>query len=247
MMKKFTIILIAFIFSASFLNAQSYSLSWDGEPIGDTLLIVGDPSDFEMVFHAILTNNSDDTDTLKVQRRMIHLLDETVHYLCWSVACYAPNRDSIWVAPDSLVLESGQSTLELDFSAHYEPNGVIGTSMVEYTFFNKSDLDEKVTVVVKYKTSPEGIIDRMDKEGYLSELYPNPAISQVNIDYTLTPDVEKANFRVMNLLGAVVKNLEMDKKSSNLRIDVSDLTSGVYFYSVILNNEVYKTKKLILK
>jgi len=135
----------------------------------------------------------------------------------------------------------------LDFSAHYEPNGVIGTSMVEYTFFNKSDLDEKVTVVVKYKTSPEGIIDRMDKEGYLSELYPNPAISQVNIDYTLTPDVEKANFRVMNLLGAVVKNLEMDKKSSNLRIDVSDLTSGVYFYSVILNNEVYKTKKLILK
>ncbi len=218
MMKKFTIIIIAFIFSVSFLNAQSYSLSWDGEPIGDTLLIVGDPADFEMVFHAILTNNSDDTDSLKVQRRMIQLLDETVHYLCWSVACYAPNRDSIWVAPDILVLESGQSSLELDFSAHYEPHGVIGTSMVEYTFFNKNDLDENVTVVVKFKASPTGVFDRMEKEGYLSEIYPNPAATQVNIDYNLTQDVDNASFRIVNLLGATVKNIDIDNKSSNLRI-----------------------------
>lgn len=246
MMKKFTLVIITILVAVSFASGQSYSLTHEGEPAEDTVLIVGDPTDFEIAFHAILTNNSDDTDTIKVQRRFISLLDGVIHYYCWG-QCYAPNTDSIFVSPAYLVLESGQSTLEGEFSGHYEPRGVIGISIVEYTFFNISNEDEKLTVVVKFKTSPEGILDALMADGYVSDIYPNPATSYVSIDFDMTPEVEKANLRVVNLLGAVVKNVEIDNKSSNLRLDISDLTSGVYFYSVIINNDVYKTKKLIVK
>ncbi len=246
MMKKFTLIIIAFVFSISFVNAQSYTLSWNDETLGDTVVISGDPADTELVFHAILTNNSDDTDTIKIQRRLIHLLDGVVHSFCWG-GCYIPNSDSIFIPNGFVVLEPGQSSEEWEFSGHYEPHEVIGTSIVEYTFFNKNNVEESLTVVVKFITSPDGVIDQIMAEGHFSDSYPNPATNFINFDYKLTSKVNNANIRIMNLLGSVVKNVEIDKNSTGLRLDISNLTNGVYFYSVIINNEVYKTKKLIVR
>jgi len=246
MMKKFTLIMIVLLFSASFVNAQSYALTWDGSEIGEEIMFIGDPADFEIVFHAVLTNNSDDIDTIKVRRTYIEFLEGPTHYLCWGL-CYAPNPDPVFISPAYVVLGPGESCTVDDFAAHYEINGVIGTSIIEYTFFNQSDEDENITVTVTYKTSPEGIAEQLMANGFISEIYPNPATSQVTLDYELTPQVNKASIRLMNLLGAVVKDVDLNKNTSNIQLDVSDLTSGVYFYSVLINNEVYKTKKLIVK
>ena len=252
MMKKITLLMIAFVFSISFVNAQSYVLSWDGMTYGDTVVIAGNPDDAELVFHAILTNNSDDSVTFKVQRRFIHLLDETSHYFCWGL-CYLPNHDSVFVSPSYIGLNAGQSTTDYDFAGHYESVyqdstiNVIGTSIVEYKFFNVDNEDEFVTVVVKFVTTPDGIIDQIMADGFISDMYPNPATHFINLDYELTSKVNNANIRIVNLLGSVVKNVEIDKNSTNLRLDISNLTKGVYFYSVIINNEVYKTKKLIVR
>ena len=250
MMKKFTLIAITLFLSTLFVKAQ-YSLTWDGEPIGDTVIVNGDPSEKELIFHAVFTNNSDDSDSVLVKRRIITALDGVADQLCWS-SCYAPSTDSIFISPSGLRIDSGESTGDGIFSGHYvneefdEPIGVIGTSVYEYTFFNANNEDENIAVIVKYDTSPDGIADQLMANGFVSEIYPNPATSSVNLDYELTPQVNKASVRVMNLLGAVVKDVALDKNASNLRLDVSDLTSGVYFYSVIINNEVYKTKKLIV-
>jgi hypothetical protein len=246
MMKKFTLLMITFLFSFSLAHAQSYSLSWDGNEIGEEVMLLGDPADFELVFHAILTNNSDDTDTIKVRRTFVQMVDGALHYLCWGL-CYAPNSETVFVSPAYIVLGPGESCGEEDFAGHYEINGAIGTSIVEYTFFNQSDEDENITVTVTYKASPENIAEQIMANGFISEIYPNPAIRQVTLDYELTPQVDNASLRVMNLLGAVVKDFDLNKSASNIRLDVSDLTSGVYFYSIIINNEVYKTKKLIVK
>ena len=245
-MKKIILLIIAFVFSISFANAQSYVLSWEGETLGDTVVISGDPADAELTFHAILTNNSDDSVAFKVQRRLIHLLDGVTHYFCWGL-CYLPNHDSIFVPSGYVGLNAGQSSTEWDFSGHYEPTGVIGTSLVEYKFFNADNEDEFVTVVAKFVTAPDGIMDQIMADGFVSDIYPNPASHFINLDYELTSKVNNANIRVMNLLGSVVKNVEIDKNSTNLRLDISNLTNGVYFYSVIINNEVYKTKKLIVR
>jgi len=246
MMKKITLLMIAFVFSISFVNAQSYVLSWGGITYGDTVVLNADPDTSELVFHGVLTNNTDDSVTIKVQRRFIHLLDGAVHYFCWG-QCYIPNQDSIFVSPSYIGLNAGEWTTEWDFAGHYEPVGAVGTSLVEYKFFNIDNEDEQLTVVVKYVTTPNGIIDQVMEDGYISEIYPNPATHFINLDYELTSKVNNANISVMNLLGSVVKNVEIDKNSTNLRLDISNLTKGVYFYSVVINNKVYKTKKLIVR
>jgi hypothetical protein len=232
-------------------DQSDYALSWDGEAIGDTVIVKGDPSETELVFHAIFTNNSSDSDSVLVKREILSILDGVHDQLCWGL-CYAPNTEPVFISPSGIRIDEGQSTEDFTFSGHYlsqeydMPIGVIGITLFKYTFFNANDEDENVVVVVKYDTSPDGITDQLMVNGFVSEIYPNPATSLVNLDYELTPQVKKASLRVMNLLGAVVKDVELNKSASNQRLDVSDLTSGVYFYSVIINNEVYKTKKLIV-
>ena len=104
MMKKFTLIIIA-IFSFSLFTQAQYSLSWGVEPIGDTIVIVGDPADTELVFHAILTNDSDDSDSIMVKRRIISVLDGLADQLCWGL-CYLPNTDSIFISASGIRIDA---------------------------------------------------------------------------------------------------------------------------------------------
>lgn len=250
-MKKFTLIIIALVSFSFFAKAQ-YSLSWGGEQLGDTVVIIGDPSETELVFHAIFTNNSDDSDSILLKRRIISVLDGIADQICWGL-CYLPNTDSILISPSGIRIDAGESTEEETFSGHYlnreydEPIGVIGTSVFEYTFFNAEDENENIVVIVKFVTSPDGIADQIMANGYVSEIYPNPASTYVSIDYELTSEVDNASLRIVNLLGAVVNNVDLNKNASHQRVDISNLNSGVYFYSVLINNEVYKTKKLVVR
>ena len=242
------VVIVKFVTSA---DQSDYALSWDGEPLGDTVTVKGDPAETELIFHAIFTNNSSDSDSVLVKRELLSVLDGVHDQLCWGL-CYAPNTDPVFISPSGIRIEAGQSTEDFVFSGHYlsqeydMPIGVIGTSVFKYTFFNANDEDENIVVVVEYDTSPDGIAEHLMANGFVSEIYPNPATTFANIDYELTPQVKKASLRVINLLGAVVKDVELNKNASNHRLDVSNLTRGVYFYSVIINNEVYKTKKLIV-
>lgn len=244
-MKKFILIAIASIFSLSFVNAQSYSLSWEGETYGDTVVISGAP-DEEIVFHGILTNNSLDTDTIKIQRRLVYLMPDVSHYFCWSL-CYMPNLDSLFNPPGYVVLESGQSSTDYDFAGHYLPNGVVGTSIVEYTFYNKNNLDEGLNIVAKYVTTPDGIDENILNKITISDVYPNPAINFVNMNYDLPREIKTATVKIVSLLGSVVMEQQVDVNNGNMRMNISNLDGGIYFYSFFVNGEMYSTKKLIVR
>ncbi len=244
-MKKFTLIIIAFVFSISFVNAQSYALTWDGEPLGDTVVLDGTP-DAELTFHALLTNNSVDKDTIMITRRFIQILPDVTHYFCWGL-CYMPNTDSIYSPSGFVVLEPGQTTTEDAFSGHYMPNGVVGISLVEYTFFNRNDEGERVTVVAKYVTTPDAIAENIFNNITVSEVYPNPATNFVNIDYELPGEVNVASVKIVNLLGSIVMEQQVDTRNNNLRMNISELDGGIYFYSLFVNGEIYSTKKFVVR
>ncbi|NQU34867.1 MAG: T9SS type A sorting domain-containing protein [Bacteroidetes bacterium] len=244
-MKKILLSLAVILVTVFSINAQSYSLSWEGEALGDTVVLLGDP-DAEIVFGALLTNNSANTDTIKIVRRLVKLIPDVSHYFCWGV-CYQPNLDSIFAPNAYVVLEANQTSGEFDFSAHYEPLGVIGTSTVEYTFFNQSDENENIVVVAKFVTSPDGINDNILNNSKVSEIYPNPAENFINLDYELPNEVRQASIKIVNILGSIVKEQQIDTRSNTHRIDISDINGGIYFYSVLINGEALSTKKLIVR
>ena len=235
----FTAVLLATVS----MNAQDMFLSWEGETLGDTVTIWGEPDSSEIVFHAVVHNMTVNWMKIKVRRNQLEMVDSTSSYFCWGT-CYADNVEE---SPDSILIPSGGSSVDTAFSGHYLPNTKIGTSIVEYKFYNMDNEDEYVKVLVIYRASPEGIADDLMNGGSISDLYPNPATTHVNIDYDLPVNVETAGIRIVNLFGSVLKEVDIERSTNKLTVDVSDLESGIYFCTALVNGYVYETKKLIIQ
>lgn len=90
-----------------------------------------------------------------------------------------------------------------------------------------------------------------EKEMDLSKLYlgqnlPNPAQNEFEVPYYL-PEAGRVYFEVTNALGQTVRQLEMSKTKGNhlLQMDISDLSSGVYYYWIVFNDQKISKKMII--
>lgn len=102
---------------------------------------------------------------------------------------------------------------------------------------------EEKTVWVK-STGPAGMSSISNKSNF--NIMPNPAQDQVNLQLYNTAST-KTSIIITNALGQLVyENNNVDAQLRNLNISTSDLEKGVYFVSVIQNNQ-HITKKLVVQ
>ena len=244
-MKKLLSFFIVAILSTVYVNAQSIILSWDGAVLEDTVSVWVDPYLAEStVFHAVATNNTRNSMSVNVLRTNIDTIPGTINSFCWADLCYPPFLD---LSGNSVFLAAGASSEDLNFKGEFFAQENLGTSLVKYKFFNIENEEEFAEVVVRYWSSPTGIeVDYADNIS-MSNAYPNPAHSVFKLDYSFDVRVNAASVKVVNLLGSVVKVVELDQNSNSVSVDVSDLNTGIYFYSVIVNNEIFQTKKLVVR
>jgi hypothetical protein len=80
-----------------------------------------------------------------------------------------------------------------------------------------------------------------------SNPFPNPANQQTRINFQLPSENAEARVMLRNLLGSVVKDFKVRGNETRLSINTADLNSGLYFYSVMFENRILFTKKLIVK
>ncbi len=245
-MKKTLLFLAGILFTAFYLNGQSFTLSYEGEVLGDTIIVLpADETAAEIVFDPVVNNNTNNGANVKVLRNEIFMLEGTSSYYKWGVS--SPYNDTTNLSPHYRFVPAGGSSPPGQFTGYYQIKGAVGVSLIEYTFFNKDNPDENVKIVVKFDSSPTAIDENIFKNIWISEIYPNPATNSVNIDYDLPVEVDEANVKIVNILGSVVKERQIDSRNSNLKIDISDLNGGIYFYSLFVVGEVYRTKKLIVR
>jgi hypothetical protein len=244
MMKK---ILLSFVFIFTLLvsaNAQLAFVTEDGQALPDTIGVWGDAGgDFELVFEAYLKNGTDQDLRIAAARETLSAIDGTENSFCWSGNCYSTMTDTSLAEYDMLI-PAGQTSADV-FSGHYTHNNKYGETMVKYTLFERGNVENNATIVVIFKYSLTGVGAGAEKNS-VSDAYPNPATSMVNIDYNLS-NASSASVKIVNLMGSVVKSVNLSTGSNKTSIDVSDLTQGVYFYSVLVDGNVYKTRKLIVK
>lgn len=241
-MKK--LLLFSLLLSAGFyLNAQDLYLTSGGEKLGDTAYVSGVADAAEIVFYANFYNNSQKDMNVKVVRQRIYMVDGSNSQFCWGL-CYPPNVDT---SGQYVFIPAGGHSEDEIFSGHYNPLGNVGNSMIKYTFYNMTNPGEAVSVICKYVATPNGIAEEAMKGGFLSNVYPNPASHSINIDYQLTSKVKEGRVRIINLTGAVVKEESIEPGTTSMKMDVSNLNDGLYFYSVIINGDVYQTKKMVIQ
>ncbi|MAE09468.1 MAG: hypothetical protein CL661_12040 [Bacteroidetes bacterium] len=243
-MKKIILSLSFIVFTLCYVNAQSFTLSWDGAALADTVTVLPDTVGSQnSTFKAILTNNSSKDAEIKLARNEIFMVDTAYSDFCWGDICWPPEVDTsgIWI------VAAGGSSAEGDFSGYYHANFTVGVSIIEYTWYDVDNPDDNVKVVVKFDNSIDAINENILRNIWVSELYPNPATNYVVIDYNMPAEVKKASVKIVNLLGSVVKEQKIDARNNKMKLDIFDLNGGVYFYSINVNDEIYRTKKLIIR
>ncbi|MCD4664928.1 MAG: T9SS type A sorting domain-containing protein [Bacteroidales bacterium] len=228
--------------SFSFAFAQSLELYYEGNLLdpNEEITITGLHSASEIVIEDIdVKNVSSDTLYIKVKKVIIDTIAGTLNDFCWAEQCYLPNT-YISVSPAEIIPNGNSDS----FSGHYRPDNHVGISIIQYVFFDQDNINDSVSMVVNFNATLTDVNEIFDYD--LSNAYPNPANTFTKFDYSLS-GVKNARLVIYNLLGTVVNETIITDNSGNIKISTSELDEGIYFYSLLINNETLKTQKLIIK
>jgi len=185
-----------------------------------------------------LQNMSAASADVSVRRTDLATIEDASSYFCWK-NCYAP---SVMVSPEDEYVTIDPQAISNNFSAHYLANNHFGSVVSRYTFFDKRNPADSAWFIVRFTAEGTGVND--PGTSMLPVAYPNPASDFISLNFK---DI-KASFTLslINLTGSVVKSVTIDPNTVNYILDVADVPSGLYFYSLSSAGKIVSSKKIVI-
>ncbi len=94
------------------------------------------------------------------------------------------------------------------------------------------------------------IMDKIQPVVTLNQNYPNPFNPQTTISFSLyNKDFQDASIAIYNIKGALVENIKLNNHNiskGNVVWNAENNSSGVYLYQLILDGNIYQTRKSVL-
>lgn len=209
--------------------------------------VVGDPSASLLTANATVTNSGSSNMEVLVQFNQIAGVQGAGHYFCWAV-CYSEGQVSDGfqtAATHSVTIGAGQSVT--NFYADYVPHNTVGVATYEYCFVDENNPTDKTCVQIMFDTQNVGVEEVFQATGSaISESYPNPANKEAKINYSLKSNWETAEVTLYSMLGAKVKKIALKERQGVLKMDVSTLPAGMYFYTLNVDGKNISTKKMLV-
>ena len=207
---------------------------------GTTIDIVSDlNSSMELVIDLDVINTTD-ADINVVLEMESDPSNPTQDYFCWGT-CYMPG-----VLSGSNTVNAGGEGIFNGHCGFYDTDWnalpVGSEAKITYTFYDERNQDVKYTFVVNFKYQPDAV---EEINTIFSNAYPNPANNTVSFDYEMQ-NANSAAVAIYNMMGQEVVRQDLNLGGSRVDINVSDLNEGVYFYSLIVNNQTVKTNKFVV-
>ena len=241
-MKKL-ILLISVMVSISLAYSQSFELYFEGQPLdpNSEITLSSHPDSGLMVLDTLdVKNISDVTSEVFCVRTIIEDVQGTDNSFCWG-SCYPPNIDTSTITVTILPQQTSY-----EFVGDHYPNGFMGVVKVKYTFYDSHNSNIQAVVYVNYDATGTGGFSDVPPKNVMSEAYPNPANNLATIDFDCT-GLKNSNIVIYNLLGAVVEKIDVSGRMGTAKFNTSMYKEGIYFYSLLINNEVIRTQKLIIR
>jgi hypothetical protein len=187
--------------------------------------------------------NTSDKPIILVIRKVDEQLGSTQKkYFCVDNNCLDTKVEDYVVK-----VEPGQTTANLyvALEAGLDQN----ESSIKYVAFNKFSpghaLDIDLNFNVEEKLAKANIYN--SRHITLYDVYPNPAVEHANVTYKLASDQIKAKILVHNIIGNIIGEYTLSAFDNAIRIKTEDLSAGIYFYTLYVENEGVMTRKLIVK
>jgi hypothetical protein len=206
---------------------------------------------FEIVFDFEVINTSSFDSIAVFEVRTINSLPSNwTSSLCFGLLCFPPNLDSVATTPHFNTPPIAQGDT-LDTSLHvFTDQASIATAYVQIQIGTFQNPESRIILNFIATTDPSvGVKDENVLNSYkLSQNYPNPFNPSTRISYTVG-EPGFVQLKVFNVLGVEVATLVNEQKYSGkytVDFDASKFSSGVYFYSLSVNN-FNQTRKMILE
>lgn len=214
-----------------------------------TMTISGTSADEDLVADGIsVVSNINNIVEIRTKRYELSYVPESYNFICWGV-CEAPFNHKGGKDPFYILNTSVKITDKYDgFSAHYLPQGTVGSSEYRYVFFDIKNPIDSAWFNVVFSTKLTNSIEINEEKGF--KIYPNPATETVKIDF-YDDNLPDKNIDIFNLMGQKITILECTKNENVVEWNLTDNTgksveNGVYFCQFMLKNKVV-TKKIMVK
>jgi hypothetical protein len=190
----------------------------------------------------LLKNTTDKTITLIIRKVSSQIGSTQKNYFCLDANCMDQKVE------DHIVkIDPGQTLTS--FLVALDAGLVSSISSVKYLAYNKSNPAEALEIdlqfVVDEKPTKESIY--ASRHIAIQDVYPNPLVDHAYVNYKILNDKVKAKIIVHNILGTPVGEYELPAAESKVKIRGEDLNTGIYFYTLYIDNEGVMTRKLIVK
>ena len=121
---------------------------------------------------------------------------------------------------------------------------------IDYVRLYEYNGEGSVLIDGKMLTPNEQNFEEFDypKSFKLFQNYPNPFNPVTSIEFELQK-MSNVQITIRDVLGRLISDQKLGNLSSgrhNYQFDASDLSSGLYFYSLSINGQLMDTKKMLL-
>jgi hypothetical protein len=187
-------------------------------------------------------NNSDKTITLIIRKVSDQIGSTQKSFFCMGNDCFDPKIEDYMVK-----VEPGQT--QSNFQVALEAGLVPGVSTVRYIAFSKSNpshsMEFDLNFAVEETQEKQNIF--FSKDITIKDIYPNPVLENAYVDYNLISEQVKAKIVVHNILGNSVGEYSLPSGQNIVRIRIEDVSAGIYFYTLYLNEESVFTRKMMVR
>lgn len=195
------------------LLAAVFGYAQQFEVLHDSVAASGSPDEFEIVAHNFVVNRSSTTLTLVWMQQQRNLEAGWEVQVCDKNQCYFPTT-----LTQEFTFEPGDTAI---LDVHFLPGNTQGTGNVVLALQVKGEPQTEQFYYYKATAKPTGF-GLEEKSSFT--FFPNPVKNELFVTF---PTRGNYQVEVMNLLGNTVKSAATVNESK-LRLDLSDIPTGVY-------------------
>ncbi len=188
-------------------------------------------------------NTSDKPQTFVIRKATADLNANQKGYFCVGDECFDQLTDQV-----TRRLEPGEVAGNVFFVV--EPGLAATSNALRFEVYQKGSpqLGMEHSFVLSVEEKPTRSFVFQARNITIHDVYPNPITGQeAFLDYRLTDDAIKAKVVIHNILGSPVGEHEMVSTETRVKIQAEGLSSGVYFYTIYLDNVGVLTRKLVVR
>lgn len=163
-------------------------------------------------------------------------------YFCIGKDCLDHGMDEF-----SKRLEPGETLEGLAYTL--ETGMLTGQNNFKFEVFPRGNpsaaIEHNLSVSIGEKSGKSLVFQ--SKDITIHDVYPNPVSDQAFIDYTIHNEAVKAKVVIHNVLGRTMNETELPTYETRIGIRADEMATGIYFYTLYLDNDGVLTRKLIVR